>query len=793
MKYFYRLIINLFVVGCLFLAGTGIGYADDPGQAAGPSRPFLRSNTTKDESVIGSVETAGNRSIGDEQILSRVRSRAGELFNPDTAAADARRIAELTGVQYSYYNTAVVDGRLVLTFVVVEKGIIRSVVFEGNRNWSAKSLAKKVHFKKGDYLDPVLAEVGRRSLVEFYHGKGYAFAEVTLDSDGLCDGDLIYRITEGPRVKIKKVRFSGNKDIRASALRKIIKTKKKKFFIWSRYYDEQKAAADVTKLQNLYQKKGYLDAEVRLEPRFNDRKDAVEVVFVIDQRSIYTIADVVITGEEYFTRAELAEQIKSQPGEVYSEQRAESDSERLLKLYREQGFVDAAVEHRRNFVSRNRVSVEFTIKPGRRFRIGRIAISGNEQTADKVVRRVLDEYDFKPGQWYNADTARGDGTGQLEKTVRSTVMAESVSIAPAGEQAGQKDAQVNIVEGQTGMVMVGAGVASDSGVIGQFVFEQRNFDIGDWPESFGDFIAARAFKGAGQSLRIALQPGTEVSEYSISFTEPYLNDKPLSLDVVGTSYERMLECYDEGRTRGYVGFEKRLKDRWRKSIGFRAENIEVTGIDFDAPQKIKDDKGDNFLAGVRFGIGRDLTDDRFNPTNGYNFNVGYEQVAGEHTFGLLSATYRRYKTLHEDLAGQRTVLAAKVHAATTLADAPFFEKFYAGGQSSIRGFDYRGVSTRGLETGGGTERKDPIGSDWIFLAGVEATVPLVSESFSALFFVDSGAIDTGPYRAAIGTGIQILIPQWFGPVPMRFEFAAALMKDDEDDTQVFSFSVGRLF
>jgi len=89
--------------------------------------------------------------------------------------------------------------------------------------------------------------------------------------------------------------------------------------------------------------------------------------------------------------------------------------------------------------------------------------------------------------------------------------------------------------------------------------------------------------------------------------------------------------------------------------------------------------------------------------------------------------------------------------------------------------------------------KDPIGSDWIFLANAEVTVPLVGKEFAALFFVDSGAIDSGDYRAAVGTGIQILIPRWFGPVPMRFEIAVPFMKEDDDDTQVFSFSVGRLF
>jgi len=79
------------------------------------------------------------------------------------------------------------------------------------------------------------------------------------------------------------------------------------------------------------------------------------------------------------------------------------------------------------------------------------------------------------------------------------------------------------------------------------------------------------------------------------------------------------------------------------------------------------------------------------------------------------------------------------------------------------------------------------------LANTELAVPLNSDVFSALFFVDSGAIQTGPYRVAVGTGLQIMIPQVLGPVPMRFEFATPLQKDDQDEVRVFSFSISRLF
>jgi len=747
--------------------------------------PTYGTQTTQYE--IGSIRTEGNRRYSSAQILSKVRSRVGELFDPAAAGQDAKRIAEFGGVEYSYYNTTIVDNKIQLTFVVVERNIVRSIVFVGNHKVKGKTLRKKLDFRMGDDLDPITAEAGRRAIAEFYRKNGYAFVQVALDSEQLPAGKVIYTIDEGPRVEIKSVRFSGNNSVKTGALRKAVKTKEKKWFLWPRRYNEEEAAQDVARLQNIYQKKGFLDVGITARREFNRDKSKVRLAFVIDEGMVYTVERIVVAGMQHFDERELLAELKLEQGQIYSEQKANSDVERLGKLYRENGFIDVKVEQRRKFVSKNGVDVEFAITEGGRFRIGRINITGNEQTQDKVIRRVLDEYDFQPGRWYNADVARGDGSGELEKMIRRMALTEAATITPSGEVPGQRDAQVSVIEGQTGMVMLGAGVSSDAGVIGQLVFEQRNFDISDWPESFSEFITGRAFKGAGQSLRIALEPGTEVSQYSVNFREPYFRDKPIALDVVGSSWVRERECYDEGRLKGYVGFEKRYKNRWRRSISFRAENVDIDSVDSDAPKEIKSVKGSNTLMGVKLGVARDLTDDGFNPSKGYSFNAGYEQVGGDHTFGILSGTYRRYQTIYKDLAERKTILATRMHAATVLGDAPPFEKFYAGGSRSIRGFDYRGVSTRS-----GPD-KDQIGSDWIFLASAEVTTPLVSDNLAVLFFVDSGAIDSGNYRAAVGTGIQILIPQWFGPVPMRFEIATPLMKEDEDDTQVFSFSVGRLF
>jgi len=730
--------------------------------------------------------------------------------------------------------------------------IVESIDFdfgEDKGSYKDKKLLEKLGFETGD--DIIWAETGRDNLEKFYREEGFAFAQVALKSESAAGGaegklKLTYEINEGPKVKVGKVSFRGNENIPDEALKKALKTTEKKWFLWPRNYVEEQVVEDVKKLKNIYWDRGFLshritrylesnilDPAIMAKERKRD-KSKVNITFAIDEGPVYTVENILLkfidaegktieeivlksidpedeqrrTEYKTFDEKQLRAQVKLEPAQIYSERKAKSDAKQLLNLYRENGFIDTEVEPLSPVfvLNTNAVNIEFEIFEGRQYRIGRIDITGNKEIQDTAIRRILDEYDFFPGQLYNADIAPTEGGGELEKKIQRMTLAKAIAIAPMGRAYGQKDTkalgqdvEVNIKEGLTGNIWPGVGVSSDHGVIGQLIYDERNFDITDWPENLGELIPGRSFRGAGQSLRITAEPGTRLSQYSASFGDPYWGgepNKPIRLGLVGSSWERERESFDEGRLKGYIVFEKRYnKDRWRRSIGFRAEDVDVDSIEPDAPIEIKSIEGRNFLAGVRFGIERNLTDDEFNPTAGSIFDASYEQVSGDYTFGILKGTQRWYRTLHEDLAERKTVLAIKLLAATTIIDdAPPFEKFYGGGTGTygIRGFDYRGVSTRGINTVT-LERDDPIGSDWIFLANAEITVPLVSESLSALFFIDSGTIDSGGYRAAVGTGIQIMIPQWFGPVPMRFELAVPIMKDDDDETQVFSFSVGRLF
>jgi outer membrane protein insertion porin family len=730
----------------------------------------------------------------------------------------------------------------------VGKFTVESIEFdsgEKKRSFKDKKLLEKLAFETGD--DVIWAEPGRDNLQKFYHEKGFAFAQIDLKTEQLPDGKmkLTYKIDEGPKVGIGRISIRGNNALKGGELKRALKTTGKKWFFWSKNYLSQELTRDLNKLKGIYWDKGYLAHTITysLSPDILDpavieqerkrQKCKIDITFEIEEGPVYTVEKILLrfidiegkateeivlkstdpqdqqarTENQAFNEKQLRARIELEPAQIYSERTANSDAEQLRMLYGTNGFINARIKLLRPvFIpDTHAVNIEFQIFEGRQYRIGRIDITGNKEAKDKVIRRILDEYDFFPAHLYNAGIAPKEGGGELEKKIQRMVLAEEVTITPMGPAYGPKDAkvlgqdaEVNIKEGLTGNIWPGVGVSSDHGFVGQLIYDERNFDITDWPESIEELIPGRSFRGAGQSFKIGAEPGTRMSQYSVSFGDPYWGgepNKPVRLGVTGSSWERDRESYDEGRIKGYVGFEKRYDHGlWFRSIKFRAEEVDVSDIDTDAPIEIKEVKGGNIIAGIKLGIERNSTDDEFMPSKGSIFDISYEQLDGDHSFGILKGAQRWYRTLHEDLAERKTILSIKLLGATTIDEAPPFEKFYGGGTGtySMRGFDYRGVSTRGINTVT-LERDDPIGSDWIFLANAEVTVPLTGENFAALFFIDSGTIDTGGYRAAVGAGIQIMIPQWFGPVPMRFELGVPIMKDDDDETQAFSFSAGKMF
>ena len=188
------------------------------------------------------------------------------------------------------------------------------------------------------------------------------------------------------------------------------------------------------------------------------------------------------------------------------------------------------------------------------------------------------------------------------------------------------------------------------------------------------------------------------------------------------------------------------------------------------------------------------TDRRFSPRRGDVLSLSYEQAVGDFTFGKLQAKYRWYKTLRVDELDRASVLALKAQVGYIVGDAPVFERFYAGGLGSLRGFEFRGVTPR---DGPPFDDDQRIGGQFKALAGAEYSFPLFAKTIRGVVFTDMGTVEEDfeltSWRASAGFGVRIFIENYFGPIPLEFNLAFPLAKDDDDDMQAFSFAIGITF
>ena len=170
-------------------------------------------------------------------------------------------------------------------------------------------------------------------------------------------------------------------------------------------------------------------------------------------------------------------------------------------------------------------------------------------------------------------------------------------------------------------------------------------------------------------------------------------------------------------------------------------------------------------------------------------------MVGTDVFGKFNADYRIYRTVYVDALDRKHILAGRMAFGQIVGNAPVFEKFYGGGLGSVRGFQYRGISPRG-HWPGGAKHKDAVGGDMMLFAGAEYTFPLLADQLRGVVFLDSGTVEEDfgiqTYRVSAGFGVRWTIP-FLGSVPMSFDFGFPLVKDEDDRTQLFSFSLGATF
>ncbi len=746
---------------------------------------------------ISRVSIEGLKNVSKQLVLNQVRSLAGDPYDAQTVEQDIVRLTHLG--RFDQVTARVEpqdDGSVVLIFDVSEQALLADVQVVGNKAIADNTILGMVLLRPGDPADPFLIEQGLGRIVREYHNKGYFVADISIDRELLRDSNiLVYRVREGPRVKIKGIRFEGNERYTHKQLKSKLRSKTYFPIFQKGDLNREQLDLDSSGVRDFYHARGYLDAQVgrRIDLSPNE-KDAV-VVFLIEEGQQYMVYQVRILppedGEQrLLPESQIRQYLTLAPGDVFSTDQVEKSSKTLEDLYGQLGFLDvrariSALPHENEPL----VDLVVQIEQGVPSVVGKVSITGNELTRQKVVLRQVRGMD--PGRRFDKTgvdrTRRRLADGRLFSEGTVTILGEP--------EDGTRDVLIDVTEATTGSISFGAGVSSDAGVLGAIDLSQRNFDITDTPQTPKEFFSGRAFRGAGQSFSLSLQPGDEVSRYAVSFSEPSLLETDYFFGTSLSIYEREFNDYDEERTGGSVSLGRRFGDVWSASVVLRGTAVDISSIQPDAPVDVFAVGGESDLAGFGFGVVRNTTDSNIFPTRGNRWEFNVEQVGalgGDYDFTKLSTEFQQFWTVDEDFFGRRTVLSWRVKAAIIPEDneAPFFERLYLGGQSSFRGFEFRGVGQRGIEANTLTPGDEAVGDEWLLTAGVEYNFPIYTETLRGVFFSDMGTLTDDPgvddWRVAIGTGLRIKIP-FFGAAPFALDVATPVLKEEGDQTQVLSF------
>jgi outer membrane protein assembly complex protein YaeT len=755
-------------------------------------RGGLRAADNPQGKPIAEIVPIGNKLHSSPQILNLMHARVGKPYDDATIQEDVRRLYNTrwftpNGIRILTQNE--VDGRVtVMVYVTELTSVIQEVVYAGAEHIRPSELQTLTGLRKGDAMSPYINEMGRKAILRKYQEEGRYFASVELvEGNKPTDTRVVYSIVEGPVVKVAAIEFLGNDHAITGRLKTQTVTKREFLKTIGGKFNPASIDLDLKALTEYYHALGFLAVQIKPEVRRSADMHHVTIVYHIVEGTQYYVAGRQIEGNKSIDTARLEKLVDTKAGDRFDGRVVARDQMRLRDRFGNVG-ISAGVEANWYEVQPGLVQVHYNIQGdrGEPDRVGRVIIEGNEITKDRV---ILNQLDLRPGQVLQYPKLEDARMRLARLGIFDPEEPPSVEVLPNELDQAFKDIRVRVRETRTGQFILGMSVNSDAGLTGNIALNERNFDILRFPTSFDDFRYGRAFRGGGQEFRLEAAPGTTFQRYSATWREPYLFDTPFGLTTSFYYYNRAFAEYNEDRYGARITVDRRLDPIWKASLSTRVEGVNLHDIPYYAPWSIAKDAGSHFLLGLRGGVNRDTRDSYIYPTRGNVFDAGYEQVLGDYTFPIGTAEFTQFfssKYLAREDGSGRHVLGVRTQFAVAGANAPVFERFYAGGIRSFRGFSFRGV--------GPTENYLKTGGTFSFLNTIEYQVPILpSDKMFLVAFVDHGTVESKftikDYRVSVGAGLRISIPA-LGPLPLALDFAVPLNQGPGDNRQLINFSVG---
>ena len=518
------------------------------------------------------------------------------------------------------------DNTIDLRIVLVENPFLDAVEFRGNRRIGRGRLNDVVKVRQGERLSDARIHALTQTIRQAYADRGYLNVEIETELiETRTDGHYTLRfiISEGDRIRVEKINFSGNEAFSDRKLRRKFRTKERHIFS-SGEFNASLFRQHLDSLVLAYNEEGFMDARIVRDSVFkNEDNTGIIINIEVDEGQRFYTGNFYFLNNEIIDEESLQAAVAMQKGRPFVRSRFLMTRHMVTNVYRNQGYLWANAEHRYRFRG-DTVDVIFTMTEGRPAIVRKIDISGNDKTRDQVIRRELRIY---PGQRFNQASME-----RSMRDIRQLNYFDNVSPDIAMNQDGTIDLLFSVKEKEN---------------IGQFSAGVTYSAQDKFGGSFS--VSIPNFRGAGEQLDATIELMRYRQRYSVGFMQPWIFNSPTSFStqVFYEDVNYTNRYYNYTRTGVEYGFGRRL--RWPDDF-FSAGLRHLVSYDHNRTnyEPIERELGVDIvnrgiLSRWQLGITRNDTDFPHFPTTGSVFRVS----------GFFGGTDGRWLTDHFDDDGNR--------------------------------------------------------------------------------------------------------------------------------------------
>ncbi|HHF2953640.1 TPA: outer membrane protein assembly factor BamA [Vibrio diabolicus] len=780
--------------------------------------------------VVQDIEIDGLQRVALGAALLKMPVRVGDTIGQ----GDVAEIIRALYASGNFEDVKVLRDGGVMMVQVKERPTIASISFSGNKAIKDEQLQENLNasgVREGEALDRTTLSNIEKGLEDFYYsvGKYNATVKAVVTPLPRNRSDLKFVFTEGVSAKIQQINFIGNEVFSDEELLSRFNLNVDVpwwNFLSDEKYQKQVLAGDIEALKSFYLDRGYLKFNVdSTQVAISPDKKGVYITLGLEEGEVYTVKDVKFRGDLIGEEATFERLVPFEDNETYNGSLVTSMEEGIKRVLGESGYAYPQVNTIPEFDDENQeVSLVVNVDPGNRIYVRDIRFTGNNSTKDEVLRREMRQME---GSWLNSKSIETGKTRLNRLGYFENVEVQTVRVPGSDDQV---DLVYSVKEANSGSVNFGVGYGTESGVSFQVGLQQDNFI------------------GSGNRVGINAMMNDYQKNISLDYRDPYWNLDGVSLGgkVFYNEFEAKEanivdytnESYGASLTWGFPFDEL---NRFEFGVGYTHNKIGNLSPYLQVEQFLRA-QADNIDSSGALN------------TNDFDFNIswtrnnlnrGYFPTAGNHQRAFYKMTVPgsdvQYFKMQYDV--RQYVPLTKKHEFTLLFRGrlgygngygqtdgndnlfPFYENYYAGGFTSLRGFGSNSVGpkavyrdTSGSNNGADTATDDSVGGNAVALASVELIVPtpFASEEVqnqirTSIFFDmasvwdtefdyrDSGAeygdryyydySDPTNYRSSYGAALQ-----WMSPMgPLVFSLAKPIKKFDGDDEEFFTFTIGRTF